>query len=716
MANITPPEITTAAVQSIAENTTVAAALTSMDDDLEGLNPAVFSIVADFRDGAKFIVANGNLVFITAPDFEAPADADGNNSYIVRVRAFDGANETLKDITVSVTDSTTGVVILGTANNDTINASSTVPGQRFPTNEADTIIGNAGADTMAAGAGDDTYLVDNVGDRISEAANGGTDKVFASVSYVLQSGQHIEQMIASAGTTGLTLTGNALANQLQSGAGNDTLVGGRGDDNYIVNNVGDRVREAANAGTDKVFATVSYALQAGQSIEQLIANAGNKRLTLTGNELANQLQSGAGIDTLVGGRGDDTYFVNNAGDRARETSGAGTDKVFARVSYALQAGQAVEQLIASAGKTALTLTGNELANQFQSGAGIDTLVGGRGDDNYLVNNAADRVREAAGGGADKVFAAVSYTLQAGQSIEQLIANAGKTRLTLTGNELANRIESGGGVDTLVGGRGNDSYIVNNTGDRVREAGGGGADLVFATVSYALQAGQSIEQLIASAGNTALTLTGNELANQLQSGAGIDTLVGGRGNDVYLVNNTSDKVREVRGAGSDTVVTSVSYQLAAGVSVERLQVLNPGSTNVINLTGNEIDNTLVGNDGANLIDGGKGTDFLRGEGGDDIFRFSVLPPNVDGIGDFSAADDSIQLDNAVFKALTTTGVLAAGAFNTGTAATQADDRIIYNPGNGVLFYDSNGSQGGGDVFQFALLSNKAKITHADFVVI
>jgi Ca2+-binding RTX toxin-like protein len=173
---------------------------------------------------------------------------------------------------------------------------------------------------------------------------------------------------------------------------------------------------------------------------------------------------------------------------------------------------------------------------------------------------------------------------------------------------------------------------------------------------------------------------------------------------------------VRGAGSDTVATSVRYQLAAGVSVERLQVLNPDSTNVINLTGNEIDNTLVGNDGANLIDGGKGTDFLRGEGGDDIFRFSVLPPNVDGIGDFSAADDSIQLDNAVFKALTAGGVLAAGAFNTGTAPTQADDRIIYNPANGVLFYDSNGSQGGGAVFQFAVLSNKAKITHADFVVI
>jgi serralysin len=89
--------------------------------------------------------------------------------------------------------------------------------------------------------------------------------------------------------------------------------------------------------------------------------------------------------------------------------------------------------------------------------------------------------------------------------------------------------------------------------------------------------------------------------------------------------------------------------------------------------------------------------------------------MDTVTGFAAIDDVIQLENAVFTALAITGVLAAGAFNTGAAATQADDRIIYNSATGALLYDADGL-GVAAGIQFAALTGAPVISAADFVVI
>jgi serralysin len=108
--------------------------------------------------------------------------------------------------------------------------------------------------------------------------------------------------------------------------------------------------------------------------------------------------------------------------------------------------------------------------------------------------------------------------------------------------------------------------------------------------------------------------------------------------------------------------------------------------------------------------------LSGGAGSDSFVFnSALVGNVDQITDFSAPHDAIQLENAVFAALTTTGVLSAAAFAVGAAA-DADDRIIYDSNTGALYYDADGTGAGGRV-QFATLTSRpGDVTHADFVVI
>ena len=111
---------------------------------------------------------------------------------------------------------------------------------------------------MAGGLGDDTYVVDNTGDVVTEAAGGGTDTVQSSVTHTL--GAELENLVLT-GAAAINGTGNALnnrspatraANILNGGAGADTMAGGLGNDTYVVDNAGDVVTEAAGGGTDTV--------------------------------------------------------------------------------------------------------------------------------------------------------------------------------------------------------------------------------------------------------------------------------------------------------------------------------------------------------------------------------------------------------------------------------------------------------------------------------
>ena len=62
-----------------------------------------------------------------------------------------------------------------------------------------------------------------------------------------------------------------------------------------------------------------------------------------------------------------------------------------------------------------------------------------------------------------------------------------------------------------------------------------------------------------------------------------------------------------------------------------------------------------------------------------------------------------------------GALAAGAFRLGAAATDADDRIMYDAATGALFFDADGLGGAAQV-QFASVSAGLGITNAEFLVV
>ena len=189
-----------------------------------------------------------------------------------------------------------------------------------------------------------------------------------------------------------------------------------------------------------------------------------------------------------------------------------------------------------------------------------------------------------------------------------------------------------------------------------------------------------------------------------------------GNDLYVVTNGAALVLETGDQGFDTVLASVSYALAPGVTVERLATTAEGGKASLNLTGNEAAQSIFGNAGANVLDGKGGPDMLWGKAGKDLFAFSTAlgNGNVDGLPDFNVRDDTIGLDDSVFGGLPL-GSLARGAFVTGTAARQADDRIVFDPATGHLYFDADGV-GGAAQIHFATLTAGLKLTAADFVVI
>jgi len=92
---------------------------------------------------------------------------------------------------------------------------------------ADTLLGGLGNDTLRGGLGDDFYLVDSIGDFVSEFGGGGADTVQSSVNQVLANG--VETLVL-AGPVALTGWGNATANVLLGNGGNNFLNGLQGAD------------------------------------------------------------------------------------------------------------------------------------------------------------------------------------------------------------------------------------------------------------------------------------------------------------------------------------------------------------------------------------------------------------------------------------------------------------------------------------------------------
>ncbi|HEY8382477.1 MAG TPA: calcium-binding protein [Microvirga sp.] len=305
-----------------------------------------------------------------------------------------------------------------------------------------------------------------------------------------------------------------------------------------------------------------------------------------------------------------------------------------------------------------TLYGGNGNDLLVGGLGMDALYGGAGDDTYHIE-AGEICWDS--GGIDTFVVMESFHVGAPQIGVENLVYAGAGDFVGTGSGGDNKIVGGGGADRLYGGYGDDLF---------------------------------------------------------DGGAGADRLEGGFGDDIFIVDNVRNVVIGDY-VSHDTVRTTLNrYTLPATVAA--LEFIGTGN---FSARGSKSKDWITAGAGNDRLDGMDGHDRLTGGAGSDIFAFSTKAgrTNNDRIRDFSVLDDSIWLDNAVFKELGSKGSgtapakLRKDAFYLGTRARDAEDRIIYNKKTGALLYDADGS-GSGAAIQFATLTKSLKLTAADFFVI
>lgn len=602
----------------------------------------------------------------------------------------------------------------------------------------DTLSGQDGVDIFRGGAGVDTVdfskespfqLLVNL---VTNVASGGTASgdTFYSIENLIGSDDRIDRFI-----------GTSAANHFWGQGGGDYFNGGGGND----------------------------ILDGGNDGDIIYGEAGND--TIIGGAAQDYLDGGSGTDTVVYAGSTAGVTIDLANGTALGGDGDGQVQIVGR-------GAAIRHDILVGFENAVGssfgdhLIGNAKANELSGGAGDDILTGGRG---------ADRLNGGAGSDTadySDATSGVRLTL-AGRgsggdryiSIENLAGSAFNDHLT--GNSAANVLTGQGGNDLIDGGRGDDTLLGDFAyqGDAPPRPGIGtgyatlGADATNNSMATAFDISDNFSltsdpDIFDS--TTVLHSTVNATGNgqggyyKVNLAAGtvitidIDHIADPDVHDswVRLLDSDGNIVAENDDGGGDpgsthnrdsslvfVVQETGAYYVLEGAWSPDVpgdgwaEAVPEGSTYELNvsvefppapvLPGVAGSDTLTGGTGSDLLDGGLAADTLTGGAGEDMFRFStgLGNGNIDWIKDFKVIDDTILLDNLIFKSVGGDGALALGAFfgSAAGAAHDADDRIIYDTDSGALSYDADGA---GDVaaIEFAQVSTNLKLSASDFIII
>jgi Ca2+-binding RTX toxin-like protein len=277
----------------------------------------------------------------------------------------EGVDTVLSSISFILPKDFENLVLTGLAKTGTGNDSSNIiTGNEFA-NEIfglagdDIIDGKGGKNNLYGGIGNDTYIVNTLSDTVFEKPNEGDDmvKILISGSGTYNIPNNVERLILD-DSSRFSVIGNNLSNDITGNAFADILRGGMGDDHII-----------GLSGQDQLYGD-------------------------QGNDFLN---GGTDGDKLYGGLGNDLFLVDNIYDQVIEYGAQGQDQVQSLINYVLPGNIEGLKLLGTAN---LSGSGNSLSNTIEGNTGNNILDGGAGKD--ILTGLA---------GADKfVFSAKPFSL------------------------------------------------------------------------------------------------------------------------------------------------------------------------------------------------------------------------------------------------------------------------------------------------------------------
>jgi Ca2+-binding RTX toxin-like protein len=285
--------------------------------------------------------------------------------------------------------------------------------------------------------------------------------------------------------------------------------------------------------------------------------------------------------------------------------------------------------------------------------------------------------------------------------KETLSQIGKSKADIIyGVNAKDVIKGVSGNDKIYGFAGDDS-LHGGVGNDVLSGGEDDDDLYGHYGNDVLSGGLGDDLLQGAAGN-----------DNLGGGYGDDSLYGDYGHDVLKGDDGNDSLQG--GAGSDSLDGGADNDTLHGDSDN--DVLSGGFGNDILQGGDGADNLDGGFENDTLY-GGAGSDILSGGAGSDQFGFDTWfngVDNVDQIVDFSSWEDQILLSSTVFSTLTK-GLLSVEVFVEGSAAKDADDRILFDFTGRSLSYDADGS-GPAAALRFAQFTQVVTVKSYDFFVV
>jgi Ca2+-binding RTX toxin-like protein len=542
-------------------------------------------------------------------DFGVISDGTSINSLVI-----DGSTNTLSSVTTvqgSDADHLKNTISgLGSAYNVTTARyaqgsfqSVQINGPNSPSNSY-TISSPTVALTINAGSGSDNFNVNSTLASVPVTLNGGAGKntfnvnnLQATAPLTLNGGHDVDRFNLNSSLNGGTVT----------------LNGGAGDDVYRffgIAGINATILDEEGTNDQLNFATLSYTsgvfLDLGNSNPQTIATNGTKSIVLnvsqplsgiervigttfndniTGDSGDNLLDGNLGSDTLNGGPGNDTFLFSGTpsvrtvtiGDAAPGAGGGLNTLDFSGLAYldfpvvAYASGVNVDLRITGLQTVvtdvnlgnALTLNLNGAALIISGVKGTpanDTIIG---DDGNNVLNGIGGIDTLEGGAGNDTYA-FSGAAAATITIIDLPAGSGGgiNTLDFSGLTTTNYPSYGSGVTVDIG----NSATVQTVADH------GGSTKLYLDLS---QANLAIANVIGSP--VADRITGNSLDNVLEGGDGNDTLSGESGNDTYVaVDGNGNRDTIIDSPRADGLFPSTSPVFAGSPVTFTLEAPSPSA--------------------------------------------------------------------------------------------------------------------------------------------